>query len=107
MTPSRPYLLRALYNWILDNGMTLEVTRCATDGTPNACSFLYAAAWRATKALGFRKLITYILITEPGTSLVAAGWKCLGEAGGGSWSSPSRPTIDKHPLQLKLKWEAV
>ncbi|NBW20375.1 MAG: hypothetical protein EBR82_71650 [Caulobacteraceae bacterium] len=91
----------------LDNGWTLEVNRVATDGCPNACSALYGAAWRATRALGYRRLITYILNTEPGTTLKAAGWKCLGEAGGGTWNNASRPRIDKHPTQTKLIWEAV
>jgi hypothetical protein len=87
------------------NGFTLEVTRLCTDGTKNACSMLYAACWRVTRELGYRKLITYILNTEPGTSLKASGWTCLGERGGGSWSVPSRPRIDKHPLQVKLLFE--
>jgi hypothetical protein len=43
----------------LDDGLTLEVTRVATDGHRNACSLLYAAAWQAAKALGYRRLITY------------------------------------------------
>ena len=90
---------------MLDDGWTLEVNRCCTDGTKNACSILYAAAWRAARAMGWRKLITYILDTEPGTSLSAAGWKCVGKAGGGSWSGPSRPRVDTHPLQGKLKYE--
>jgi hypothetical protein len=89
-----------------DNGWTLEVTRVATDGTANACSMLYGAARRAVFALGYRRLITYTLNTEPGTSLVAAGWKLLGERGGGSWSCPSRPRVDTHPLQEKFLWEA-
>ena len=89
------------------DGLTLEVTRVATDGCPNACSALYGAAWRAARALGYRRLITYTLTTEPGTSLRAAGWRLIGEAGGGSWSVPSRPRVDTHPLQTKLRWEAV
>jgi hypothetical protein len=89
-----------------DNGWTLEVNRVATDGTPNACSALYGAAWRATKALGYKRLITYTLPEEGGSSLRGAGWKCLGEAGGGSWSCKSRPRVDTHPLQTKLCWEA-
>ena len=90
-----------------DDGMTLEVTRLATDGTRNACSFLYGAAARACFALGYKRIGTYILDTEPGSSLRAAGWKLIGTAGGGSWSVPSRPRVDKHPLQAKLLWEAV
>jgi hypothetical protein len=88
-----------------DNGWTLEVTRCCTDGTKNACSALYSACWRAARAMGFSKLITYTLREEGGTSLRAAGWRCLGEAGGGSWNRAVRPRADDHPLQTKLRWE--
>lgn len=88
-----------------DDGQTAEVTRLCTDGTKDACSFLYGAAARAAFALGFKRIGTYILASEPGTSLVAAGWRNLGERGGGSWSVPSRPRVDKHPLQRKLLFE--
>lgn len=91
----------------LDNGMTLEVTRCCTDGSKNACSFLYSAAWRAAKALGYKRLITYILKEESGTSLVASGWKELYHTPGASWSVPTRPREDKHPLGQKTLWEVA
>ena len=91
----------------LDDGLTLEVTRCCTDGTKNACSMLYGAAWRAGKALGYKKMITYTLESESGSSLKGAGWKILNKkAGGGSWSRNKRLRIDKHPLQTKIKWIA-
>ncbi len=89
----------------MTRGWTLEVTRCATDGTTNACSALYAAAWRAARALGWRNLITYTLSTESGTSLRAAGWRVVGETPGRSWNVPSRPRVDTHPLQTRLRWE--
>ena len=89
----------------LDNGLTLEVTRVATDGAKDACSALYGACRRATFALGYKRLVTYTLASESGTSLRASGYRCLGTAGGGSWSRPSRPTVDKHPLEPKLRWE--
>jgi hypothetical protein len=91
----------------LDDGWTLEVTRVATDGTKNACSMLYGAAWRAIKALGYRRCITYTLAEEGGISLRAAGWRVVGEVRGRSWSCPSRPRVDQHPLQDKLRWEAA
>jgi len=91
----------------LDDGTTLEVTRCCTDGTKHAASMLYSAAWRACKALGYRRLITYTLVDEPGTSLRAAGWKMLYETKGGSWDTPSRPRVDKAPTQQKRLWEAT
>lgn len=90
-----------------DDGWTLEVTRLVTDGCENACSALYAAAWRAAKAMGYRRIGTFILSTEPGTSLKAAGWKLLYETPGKSWSVPSRPRVDKHPLGQKQLWEAA
>ena len=90
----------------LDDGLTLEVVRCCTDGIKNGCSKLYAAAWRATRALGYIKLVTYTLIDESGVSLTASGWKCVAKTQGGSWSCKNRPRIDKHPLQEKLRWEA-
>ena len=68
---------------------------------------LYAAAWRATKALGYQKLITYTLPKEGGASLRAAGWSVVGETiSTKGWSRRSRPRVDTHPLQAKLKWEA-
>lgn len=91
----------------LDDGWTLEVNRTATDGTRNANSCLYGACRRATFALGYRKLITYTLPSESGASLRGAGWRCLGEAGGGSWSRAARPRVDLHPTQRKLRWEIV
>lgn len=90
-----------------DDGLTLEVNRCCTDGTLNACSKLYASAWKAAKAMGYRKLITYTLPEEGGASLRGAGWVIAAKSKGGSWSCQSRPRIDKHPLQKKLRWEAV
>jgi len=90
----------------MDDGLTIEVNRCCTDGTKNACSKLYSAAWRAAKALGYKKMITYTLADESGSSLSAAGWKVIHTVPGRSWSSPSRPRVDKHPLQDKLCWEA-
>jgi hypothetical protein len=88
-----------------DDGVTAEVTRLATDGTRNACSFLYGACVRASFALGFKRIGTYILASEPGTSLIAAGWRQIGEVRGRSWSCPSRPRVDTHPTQGKFLFE--
>lgn len=88
-----------------DDGLTIEITRLTSDGTPNVCSKLYRAAWRAAKELGYRRVITFTLESESGASLRAAGFRCLGFAGGGSWSRNKRPRTDKHPTGRKLKWE--
>src|SRR5438105_4885735 len=73
---------------LLDDGWTLEVNRCCTDGarTRNACSMLYGPAWRAARALGYRRLITYTLPEEGGASLRGARWRMLGRLGGGNWT---------------------
>lgn len=94
---------------VLDDGYTLEVNRCCTDGAKNACSMLYGSAWKAAKAMGYTKLITYTLPSEGGTSLRAAGWTLIGERGGGNWNCQSRPRMDTKPdLQgQKLLWEAA
>lgn len=88
-----------------DDGRTLEVTRLCTIGSRNACSFLYGAAARAAFALGYSRIGTYTLKSEPGTSLKAAGWKLIAETPGKSWSVPTRPRTDKHPIEPKLLWE--
>ncbi len=88
-----------------DDGMTLEVTRLCTDGTRNACSFLYGATARAAFALGYRRIGTYIMKSEPGVTLNAAGWKLIGETPGRSWSVASRPRVDTHPLEPRLLFE--
>lgn len=89
----------------LDDGWTLEVTRLCTNGSKNACSMLYAAAWRAARAMGYKKVITYILDTENGASLRAAGWKCVGQAGGLRWTGKRRPEVDLYPAQMKIRFE--
>ncbi len=89
----------------LDDGWTCEVTRCVTDGTRNACSMLYRAAWRTARAMGYRKLITYTLAKEGGASLRGAGFECAGEAGGGNWNVASRPRVDTDHQQKKIRWE--
>jgi hypothetical protein len=86
---------------MLDDGLTAEVTRLCTDGTPNACSMLYGAARRAAQAKGFRRGLTYILASEDGASLRASGWAYLWATDGGSWDRPSRGRTDKHPTEPK------
>ena len=93
----------------LDNGWTLEVNRVCTDGTPHACSKLYAAAWRIAREMGYKRLITYTLPEEGGASLRGAGWTLVGERGGGNWNVPSRPRINTDELLRgqKLLWQAT
>lgn len=90
---------------LLDDGMTLEVNRCVTDGTPNACSALYGAVARAAKAFGYARIFTYTRIDEPGTSLRAAGWILDNPAiRARSWNMPGRVRIDRTEIVKRQRW---
>ncbi len=89
----------------LDDGRTLEVNRLCTLGVKNACSILYAAAARAAKAMGYSKIITYILESENGSSLRAAGWECAGSAGGKQWTGTRKPPAPLYPQEMKIRYE--
>jgi hypothetical protein len=93
---------------LFDNGQTLEVTRTAADGTRNCNSLLYGAAWRAAKALGYTRLITYTQAGETGASLRAAGWRVLAERPANpGWDRPSRPrTATGTEAIPRTLWEA-
>ena len=88
-----------------DDGSTAEVTRlCVRDGEPNACSFLYARAKRICLLMGYEKVITYTLASEPGASLKAAGAKVVGDVRPSQWGRPSRPRKGREAVQ-RLRWE--
>ena len=91
-----------------DDGLTLEVNRTCTDGTPNVNSMLYGAAWRAAKALGYCRLITYTQHDESGASLRAAGWTVVASRPArGGWTTPSRPRADLGTEHVeRTLWEA-
>lgn len=90
------------------DGWTLEVNRTCTDGSANVNSALYGAAWRAAKALGYRRLITYTQAGESGSSLRAAGWRVLAERPARKgWDTPSRPRVLRGNEQMqRVIWEA-
>lgn len=91
-----------------DDGLTLEVTRTCTDGTPNVNSLLYGAAWRAAKALGYVRLVTYTQADESGASLRAAGWRVIAERTARSgWDMPARARDNRDYLSTdRTLWEA-
>jgi hypothetical protein len=91
-----------------DNGQTLEVTRTATDGTHNVNSLLYGASWRAAKALGYTRLVTYTLAQESGASLRGAGWTIVGERPPhDGWNRPARPRNGSYLASSRTLWEAT
>ena len=78
-----------------DDGLTAEVNRsCVLDGVANANSLLYGAAWRASKAMGYSRLITYTQLGESGVSLLAAGWRVVAER-------TARPSWAESSLKLR------
>lgn len=91
----------------IDQCMTVEVLRLCTDGTRNACSKLYGACRRAARALGYSRLITYILDGEKGKNLLASGFSYCYQSKGGSWNQPGRPRTDKAPVCPKHLYEII
>jgi hypothetical protein len=92
---------------LLDDGWTLEVTRVATDGTPNACSALYGIARRLGAALGYARLVTYTRQDEAGSSPRAAGLTDEGPIRARSWDMPGRPRTDKTEVVERRRWAAT
>jgi hypothetical protein len=92
-----------------DQRTVLEVTRLVTDGTKNACSALYSAAARIGKELGYARIQTFVLASEPGTSLRAAGWsKDDIESSGGDWTRASKPNRRQdQPQEPKHRYSRV
>lgn len=92
---------------LIDASEVCEVTRMCTNGYKNGCSKLYSTCARIAKEMGYKKIITYILESETGVSLKASGWKFVRSTPGKTWSVPSRPREDKHPLGVKHLYEKV
>jgi hypothetical protein len=90
----------------LDDGKTLEILRVATDGTPNACSFLYARTAKIARLMGYERVITYTLTSEGGASLRAVGAKPTGPLESHEWSNPARPRKSQSVYhEQKYRWE--
>ena len=96
----------------LQDGYTVEITRNTTDGAPNACSMLLGACRRAAVALGYRRVYTYTLQSEPGSSVRAAGFvlDCALPARE-TWDTPSRRRVqtdlfgqERRPSEAKTRW---
>lgn len=95
---------------VLDDGWTVEVTRLCTDGnTPHVASKLYAASWRVARSMGYKRLITYTLASEAGTSVRAAGWKEMYSTRPRplGWDTPARRRTVKAPTEGKTLWAVL
>jgi hypothetical protein len=90
----------------LDDGLTLEVLRVCTDGTPNSNSFLYGRARRVARQMGYQRILTYTLAREGGASLWAAGARPSGKVEAEEWSRPSRKRVGQPVYrEHKIRWE--
>lgn len=91
---------------MFDDDWTAEVSRCCVlEGHRNACSMLYGAAWRAARAMGYKRMVTYTRIDEEGGSLRAAGWRIVGQTRAQSWHRHSRPRVDTTDITQRNLWE--
>lgn len=87
----------------LDDGQTLEITRCCTDGIRNGCSMLYGYACRWAKKMGYSRVVTFTLQTELGSSCKAAGFVLEAEnVGGVGWGNRKGRRVQ--PLNPKKRW---
>lgn len=97
----------------LMDGLTAEVLRVCTVefAQKGACSMLYQACWRAWRAMGWRRLITYTLQTESGASLRGAGWRVVGQTKpvNDGWRKDvhlnDRRTHSPVMLEVKNRWQ--
>jgi hypothetical protein len=87
-----------------DNGVTLEIYRVCTDGTYNACSKLYGACCKIAKAMGYEKIITYILASENGASVRAANFICEGKAGLMHQTGTRQKHTPTAPVEYKIRY---
>jgi len=90
----------------LDNGEICEINRLCTYGGSNACSQLYGACARIAQNMGYKKIITYILQSESGTSLRASNFTCEGKAGGTHWTG-KRSRGQDIPSEMKTRWVKI
>lgn len=76
----------------LDDGTTWEVTRLAiVEGAPkNVGSRLLGACWRAAKALGVVRLVSYTREDEHGGTYAASGWRATVTTPGRGWDSGNK-----------------
>ena len=96
----------------LQDGRTVEVTRVCTDGTRNACSFLYGRARRAAAALGYERVVTYTRQDESGASPRAAGFEQMAMLEARSWAEEytevgGKGRHDQSSPAPRIRWESA
>ena len=92
----------------LDDGLTLEVNRLCVTENGNCCSMLYGRCVKIAKEMGYRKVVTYILESEPGVSLKASGFELEdGRCGGKNWTGVRKRKGSRTPEEMKQRWVRV
>lgn len=92
----------------LDNGLTLEINRLCTTEPGNCCSMLYGRCVKIAKDMGYEKVITYILESEPGISLKASGFTLENTCcGGTNWTGLRKRANNTVPEEMKQRWVKV
>lgn len=90
----------------LDDGYTIEITRvCTNHSEKNMSSRLIGALSRASKALGYKKIISYTLVEEEGISFKASNFSPVHTTKAETWNRDKRKRIDKAPIGKKIRWE--
>jgi len=103
--------ISATYMNKMKYGYVAEVLRtCVLEESPKgSVSCLHGACWRAWRAMGGTRMLTYTLLSENGASLRGAGWACVAE------TKPVKPGWRKKDhlirvhqagmLEKKYRWE--
>ena len=88
-----------------DDGLTLEVLRVCTDGTRNANSMLYSRVKKIAQVMGYKKVLTYTLTEESGSSLRAVGVQKDGIVKPREWSREKRKRETQNIYKKeKIRW---
>ena len=84
-----------------------EISRVASDGSAkNAASMTIGAISRSALSLGYRRLVSYTLLGEAGTSYRAAGWRPTAfTRDRKEWSTPARRRAPAAQPGRKVRWE--
>ncbi|HEV7717161.1 MAG TPA: XF1762 family protein [Steroidobacteraceae bacterium] len=98
----------------LQDGLTFEVTRLVTDRTPHAASKLLGAAWRAARAMGCKRMISYVRADEAGACYLAAGWRPVASVRGEAWTHGNKaarwlPGLYEPSSEIvdRVRWEVA
>jgi len=98
----------------LDDGLSLEITRvCVLENNPNVCSIIISALCRSAKSMGYKRVYTYTLESESGSSLKGCGFENMATTISKKWvrhrTIQTKLFTNKldHLLENKIRWGRV